>query len=71
MVASIGAYGSLHSSAWNRLSVIVEDFVSPSHEANNDSRPLREQAANNLPIRQVSSVGGWGGVFDAPARGHP
>jgi len=28
----------------------------------------KEQAVNYVPIHQVSSAGGWGGVFDAPAR---
>jgi hypothetical protein len=32
---------------------------------------VEEQAKNNYPIRHESSEGGWGGVFDAPARGHP
>jgi hypothetical protein len=38
---------------------------------NCSSALTQERAGNNFPIHQESSVGGWGGVFDAPGRGHP
>ncbi len=40
MAASLGAYGSLRNSAWNRPSVPAEDLESPNDEPKNDSRPF-------------------------------
>ena len=35
------------------------------------NRATQERAGNNFLTRQVSRVGGWAGVFDAPAQSHP
>gem|GEM_PF-4210395 len=70
MAASLGAYGSLRSLAWNRPSVPAEDLVGPNDEPQNDSRPFIPTLVENRKLLTTPSPLFGGGKRSPASAAH-